>query len=33
MKNLKTLARFLPYIIVAVGIFLVAEGFMKYFLG
>jgi hypothetical protein len=33
MKNLKTLARFLSYIILAVGIFLIAEGLMKYFLG
>ena len=33
MKSLKTLARFLSYIILAVGIFLIAEGLMKYFLG
>jgi len=33
MKHLKTLARFLSYIILAVGIFLIAEGLMKYFLG
>ena len=33
MKHIKTLARFLSYIILAVGIFLIAEGLMKYFLG
>jgi len=33
MKHIKTLARLLSYIILAVGIFLIAEGFMKYFLG
>jgi len=33
MKHFKTLARFLSYIILAVGIFLIAEGLMKYFLG
>ena len=32
-SDLKTLARFLSYVILAVGIFLIAEGLMKYFLG
>ena len=32
MKNIKILARALSYIILAVGVFLIAEGLMKYFL-
>jgi len=33
MKNFKALARFLFYMLLAVGIFLIAEELMKYFLG
>tara|TARA_Y100001970_G_scaffold135617_1_gene167002 strand:- start:29868 stop:29969 length:102 start_codon:yes stop_codon:yes gene_type:complete len=33
MKKLKILAGFLSYIFLATGIFLIAEGLMKYFLG
>ena len=32
MKNIKILTRTLSYIILAVGVFLIAEGLMKYFL-
>ena len=32
MKNIKILARTLSYIILAIGVFLIAEGVMKYFL-
>ena len=32
LKNIKILARTLSYIILAIGVFLIAEGLMKYFL-